>query len=271
MIQLVAEIGINHNGSMETAKKLIDIASFAGFDAVKFQKRTPEMCVPEHQKSQIRKTPWGEMTYLEYRERIEFSLDQYVELADYACGRGVKFFASVWDMNSAKEMASIVDMVKIPSAKIIDEAMLRYCRDNFEVLIMSTGMSTEDEISLAIDTARPDIVLHSNASYPTAQEDVCLEYITWLNREYPGVRVGYSGHETGIETSMAAAAIGAEMIERHITLDKTMWGSDQAASIDPVEMILLVQGVRKIEIAMKGDGPRELCEAEKAKRESLRG
>lgn len=271
MIQLVAEIGINHNGDMAIARKLIDIAAFAGFNSVKFQKRTPELCVPEHQKSQMRKTPWGEMSYLEYRERIEFSLDQYIELANYASDHGVGFFASVWDLASAEDMASIVDLVKIPSAKIIDEALLRYCRDNFEVLIMSTGMSTEEEISKAIETARPDIILHSNASYPTAQDDVCLEYITWLKREYPGIQVGYSGHEIGIETSMAAAAIGSEMIERHVTLDKNMWGSDQAASIDPVEMIKLANGIRKIERAMKGDGPRQLCPAEAAKRESLRG
>jgi N-acetylneuraminate synthase len=271
MIQLVAEIGINHNGDMNIARKLIDIAAFAGFNSVKFQKRTPELCVPEHQKTQMRKTPWGEMTYLEYRNRIEFSIDQYCELAEYSCDRGVGFFASVWDIESAHDMATIVDIVKIPSAKIIDEQLLRYCRDNFEVLIMSTGMSTEEEIARAIDTARPDIILHSNASYPTAENDVCLEYISWLKRQYPGVKVGYSGHELGISTTMAAAALGAEMIERHVTLDKRMWGSDQAASIDPVEMIRMVQGVRTIEKALAGDGPRVLCEAEKAKRESLRG
>lgn len=270
MIKLVAEIGINHNGDIDIAKRLIDIASFAGFDYVKFQKRAPDLCVPESMRDVIRSTPWGDMTYIDYRERIEFGADEYEEIDLYCLDRGIGWFASAWDIESAKFLSDFCEMVKIPSAMVTNDGLLEFCRENFGTVLMSTGMSTEEEIDRAVMVGDPDVILHSNATYPTKTEDLNYEYIAHLRDKFPGREIGYSGHEVGIDTTFAVCLYGVGWIERHVTLDREMWGSDQAASIDPIEMIRLANGIRKIEAARGRRGPRILYPGEMAKREALR-
>jgi sialic acid synthase SpsE len=270
VIKLIAEIGINHNGDIGIAKRLIDAALLAGFDYVKFQKRTPHLCVPEHKKSEIRETPWGKMTYLEYRQRIEFGEKEYDAISDYCAAVGMGWFASAWDIPSAEFLAARSLMVKIPSAKITDDELLRYCRLHFPYLIMSTGMSSEEEVRHAIDIAEPDAIFHTHSAYPAPVEELRLEYISWLKRSIKGIEYGYSGHEYGISTTLAAAAMGVDWIERHITLDHDMWGSDQKSSVDLVGMVKLVRSVRAIEKAMAGFGPRVVLPSEEVKRRDLR-
>jgi len=270
MIKLIAEIGINHNGSIDDAKKLIDVASIAGFDYVKFQKRCPDICVPESQKLKPKSTPWGEMSYIDYKHRIEFSIDQYRYLSSYSKSKGIEMFASVWDQQSATYMASIMSIVKIPSALITDRNLLIACRKLYEYVIISTGMSTEKEIEIAVELGKPDCIMHTNSSYPAVVEELNLDYITWLRRKYPKTEIGYSGHEFGLTTTYAASAMGVSWIERHVTLDHDMWGSDQSSSIDVVGMIKLVRGIRDIEKAMGGDRERTVYESEKEKMKALR-
>jgi N-acetylneuraminate synthase len=271
MIKLIGEIGINHNGSLELAKRLIELAAISGFNFVKFQKRTPELCVPENQKRKLRQTPWGEMTYLEYKFKLEFDFDQYAELSNFCALHGIGMFASVWDMKSAEFMKEFSQIVKIPSALITDIELIKYCRENYETLIISTGMSTEEEIETAVKEGNPDIIFHSVASYPTKIDELNLQYITWLKDKYTDKSIGYSGHDDSIGTTYAAASLGAEWIERHITLDRGMWGSDQSFSVGPVGMFKLVEGVRNIEKAMTGYGERVVLKSEIDKKISLRG
>ena len=262
MIKIIAEIGINHNGSLDTAKKLIDVAVAAGCDYVKFQKRTPELCVPEHKKNEMKSTPWGDMTYLEYKENIEFYYEEYSVIDKYCKQRGIEWFASVWDIEAAKFMTLFTNIVKIPSAKITDIELLKYCRDHFDVVMISTGMSTEQEIEKAVNACCPDVLFHTESSYPANNKDLRLLYIKWLKRHYP--------HEYGLTTTYAAAALGIDYLERHITLDHDMWGSDQKASVDPVGLFKLVRGIRDIEAALTGDGPREVSKSELSKLSDLR-
>lgn len=271
MIKIVAEIGINHNGSIDTAKKLIDVALAAGCDYVKFQKRTPDICVPEFKKSDIRKgTPWGDITYLEYRKKVEFGVHEYAEINKYCKQRGIGWFASVWDIEAAKFMSLYPTIVKIPSAKITDIALLEYCREHFDLVMMSTGMSTEKEIEIATCAGNPDVIFHTESSYPAKCSDLRLKYIKWLKEKYPDRKIGYSGHEFGLTTTYAAVSLDIDYIERHISLDHDMWGSDQKASVDPVGLFKLVRGVRDIEKALTGYGPRELSISEIPKLKDLR-
>jgi len=269
--KIIAEIGINHNGDIDIAKKLIDVASISGCDYVKFQKRTPDICVPEDQKSKIKQTPWGAMTYLQYKHKIEFEEDEYDELYSYSNSKGIKMMASVWDVQSVDFMSEYGSVMKIPSALITNDELLRYARDNSSYLMMSTGMSTEDEIQHAMSVAKPDLVFHTNSTYPSPVEELNLRYISWLANKYPHAEIGYSGHEYGLTTTFAAVAMGATWVERHITLDRTMWGSDQMASVEPIGLMKLVNGIRSIDAASGEYGPRKLFESELAKREALRG
>lgn len=269
-INLIAEIGINHNGDLFLAKKLIDCAYVAGFDYVKFQKRNPEICVPESQKNILRSTPWGDMTYIQYKHRIEFGLSEYEELFKYSENRGIKCFASVWDLTSAQFMKRLTNIVKIPSAKITDYELLSYCQSNFSTIMISTGMSTQEEIDLAVKFL-PDVIFHTNSTYPCPYEDLNLNYIEYLKNKYEHkYEVGYSGHEIGLTTTYAVAAMGVKWIERHITLDHDMWGTDQKSSVDPVGMIKLVRGIRDIEKALGSGIDRVPTEAEKKKAKELR-
>lgn len=265
----IAEIGINHNGDMDLAKRLIDLAVVAGFDYVKFQKRNIDLAVPEHKRNEPKKTPWGDMTYYEYKKRIEFGLDQYEEIFHYCLGR-IGCFASVWDYISADFMASFTDMVKIPSACMTNDDLLIQCRSQFKTVIMSTGMSDEEQIERAVYLGKPDVIMHTNSSYPAADEELNLNYISWLIEKYPDALIGYSGHEYGLTTTFAAAALGATWIERHITLDHEMWGSDQRASVDPVGAIKLIRGLCSIDKALSGYGPRKVLQSEQKKLKDLR-
>jgi N-acetylneuraminate synthase len=270
--QIIAEVGINHNGSMDTAKELIMLSKVAGCDYVKIQKRNPDKCVPEHQKSKLRQTPWGEMTYIEYKHRIEFSEEQIKELVDYSDGVGIKFFASVWDLDSVDIMSKYTKIGKIPSALITNLELCHYAREKFDFLIISTGMSTETEIEQCVAKCRPDVIMHSNSTYPCMVEHLNLRYIEHLREKYPQTSIGYSGHEFGLVTSFASVALGATWLERHITLDRNMWGSDQKSSIEPSGLIKLVKGVRDIEKAIQyPPSERILFEGELSKRKSLRG
>ena len=268
MIKIIAEIGINHNSSMILAKKLIDLAAIAGFNFVKFQKRDVDLCVPEHKKNETKSTPWGDMTYYEYKKRMEFNENDYVEIDKYCKTKAIDWFASVWDLNSAEFMTQFCDIVKVPSALITDCELLEYCRNNFETMIISTGMSTEEQVQKAMNY-EPDVVMHTNSSYPANVDELNLKYIEWLTDRY-NCEIGYSGHEYGLNTTFATVSMGVSWIERHITLNHDMWGSDQKSSVDPVGCIKLVRGIRAIESSIGKYGPRKLLESEKKKLADLR-
>ena len=268
-VKIIGEIGINHNGDLELCKKLIDSAVLAGCDYVKFQKRNPDVCVPEEQKSKPKSTPWGDMTYLEYKYKVEFGKEEYDEIDRYCKEKGIGWFASVWDKDSVDFMANYGSITKIPSALITNKELVEYAREKFDYLIISTGMSTEDEVEEAVMISNPDVIMHTNSTYPSPIEELNLEYIHWLKKY--GVEVGYSGHEYGLVTTFATIPMGVTWIERHITLDRTLWGSDQIASVEPAGLMKLVKGVRDIEKSLGGNGPRVLLNSELSKRESLRG
>ena len=267
---IIAEIGINHNGSIKVAKRLIDAAALAGCDYVKFQKRTPDLCVPEHQKGKMRETPWGSMKYIDYKKKIEFGKEEYDEIFPYCQEKGIKCFASVWDIESANFMKQYTHIAKIPSALISDLSLCRHTRKSFDTLIISTGMSTEEEIEECINTSEPDVVMHTNSCYPSPIKELNLNYILFLKNKWENIEIGYSGHEYGLVTTFASVAMGSKWVERHITLDRTMWGSDHLASVEPHGLIKLVKGIRDIEKALGSGGPRTLLESEKTKRNSLR-
>ena len=271
MVKVISEIGINHNGSMELCKDLIMASKVAGADYVKIQKRNPDVCVPESQKHKRRNTPWGEMSYLEYKHRMEFSEEQIQELCDFSKNIGIDFFASVWDTDSAKLMSKYTKIAKLGSASITDDELCRVTRELFDFVIISTGMSTEKEIEHAVEMSKPDVIMHTNSTYPCPVEDLNLRYIEHLREKYPEKEIGYSGHENGLITTFGAVALGANWIERHVTLDRKMWGSDQKSSIEIDELIQLVNGIKTIESATKYEpGERLQFEGENAKRESLR-
>ena len=269
-VSVIAEIGINHNGDLDTCKKLIDVATSAGCNFVKFQKRTPDICVPEKQKSIPRETPWGTMTYLEYKEKIEFGKEEYDEVDRYCKDKGIEWFASVWDKPSVDFMKQYTHIMKIPSALITDLELCKYARENSDVLIISTGMSTEEEIEGCVDSCNPDIIMHTNSTYPSPIDELNLNYITHLKEKYPNVEIGYSGHEFGLVTTFAAVALGVTSVERHITLDRSMWGSDHVASVEPIGVWKLVKGIRDVENSLGVTGPRKLFKSELSKRKSLR-
>jgi len=269
---VIAEIGLNHNGSVEIAKELIDVAAAAGADAVKFQKRTPEISTPEHMRDVPRETPWGTMTYLEYRYRVEFGRDEYLEIGAHAAERGVDWFASPWDEPSVAFLEDL-DVVahKVASASLTDDGLLAALRETGKPIILSTGMSTMEQIDRAVDLLGTEnlVLLHATSTYPMPAEEANLRMIPTLKDRFAGVPVGYSGHERGLAISFAAVALGAAAVERHITLDRGMWGSDHAASIEPTELAALVAGIRDIEPAL-GDGVKRVFPGELAPMAKLR-
>lgn len=270
-VNIIAEIGINHNGDMDLCKKMIMLSKVAGCDYVKIQKRTPDLCVPENQKMKMRDTPWGKMTYIDYKKKIEFDEEQICELIEYSKSLGIEFFASVWDIPSVDLMAKYTKIGKIPSALINDIELCKYAREKFELLIISTGMSTEEEIEEVVKESSPDVVMHTCSTYPSPMEELNLQYITHLKNKWMDKEIGYSGHEFGLVSTFATVALGVKWIERHITLDREMWGSDHKASVEPIGLIKLVKGVRDLEKALYfPPQDRLLFESEKIKRESLR-
>ncbi|WP_407358970.1 N-acetylneuraminate synthase family protein [Microbacterium sp. LTA6] len=269
---VIAEIGLNHNGDVDIAKQLIDVAARAGADAVKFQKRTPEISTPEHMRNVPRETPWGTMTYLDYRRRVEFGRDEYVEIGDHATLQGLDWFASPWDVPSVAFLEDLnVVAHKVASASLTDIELLETLRATGKPIILSTGMSTIEQIDRALDTLGTDrvVLMHATSTYPMEPEEANLRVISTLRDRYPGVPVGYSGHERGLQISLAAAALGAVAVERHITLDRTMWGSDHAASLEPAGLAHLVRDIRVIETAL-GDGVKRVFPGEQAPMAKLR-
>ncbi len=268
---VIAEIGINHNGDLEIARRLIAAAAEAGCDAVKFQKRTPEACVPEDQREIQRETPWGLMTYMDYRYRVELGQGEYRAIDACCRDHGLDWLASCWDEGSVDFVEQFEPpCYKIASACLTDEALLRHHRRFGRPIILSTGMSTLDEIDRAVEVLGTEdlVLLHCNSTYPASLEELNLRAMETLRERY-GVPVGYSGHEVGLATTVAAATLGAAVVERHITLDRAMWGSDQAASIEPHGFGRLVRDIRSIEKAL-GDGVKRVYETEIPVREKLR-
>lgn len=268
---VIAEIGINHNGDIDIAKSLIDVAAESDCQAVKFQKRTPELSTPESQKNVLRETPWGTMSYLEYKKKIEFGAEEYSELAKFAAEKGLHWFASAWDIPSVEFLERQGTQAhKIASACITDLNLLKAIRQTGKPKIMSTGMSTIEEIDKAVDAIGKEnlVLMHSTSSYPLSPEEANLKMIETLRQRYE-VPVGYSGHETGLQISIAAVAMGAVALERHITLDRAMWGSDHSASVEPNGLTKLVRDVRVVEAAL-GDGVKRVYLSEQSSRDKLR-
>ncbi len=270
-VYFIAEIGINHNGDIDKAKKLIDLAVMAGCNAVKFQKREPDLCVPEHQKSKMRETPWGYISYIDYKHKIEFGKKEYDEIDRYCKEKKIDWFASCWDKPSVDFILDYSPpCFKIPSASLTDIELIQYQKNVGIPVILSTGMSSTEEIDNTISSIGLDnlIVMHSTSTYPCPSEELNLKMINTLMEKYD-VPIGYSGHEEGLPTTVAAVALGACIIERHITLDRAMWGTDQAASIAPIGLIRLMKHIREIELAL-GDGVKKVYESEIKIREKLR-
>ena len=249
-VYLIAEIGINHNGEMSIVKRLIDAAHSIGWNAVKFQKREPDVCVPEKQKNIIRDTPWGKMTYLEYRKKIEFGYDHYHEINNYCKSkdRNMDWTASVWDIESLNFLMEFKDIpfIKIPSAKINDNQLLEEASKTKKQLVISTGMSTLEEVDNAVNlilknTIKP-IIMHTNSSYPSPLNELNLSLIPFYANRYNCV-IGYSGHEPNLEPTVIAVSLGAKIIERHVTIDKNLWGSDQKASLSIHGMDILYKRI----------------------------
>ncbi len=271
---IIAEIGINHNGSIDTAKRLIDIAALSGCDAVKFQKRNPDVCVPEHQKNIPRDTPWGTMSYLDYKYRMEFGKEEYDIIDEYCKTKDIAWSASPWDMDSLAFLEQYdIPFIKMPSAMLTHEELMRGCARTGKKVIFSTGMSTIEEIDKAVEWVREEdcefALLHCNSTYPAPLEELNLQCIKTLRDRY-NCEVGYSGHEFRLGTTVSSVYLGATIVERHITLDRTMWGSDHLASLEPQGLIKLVKGIRELEIAL-GDGVKKLYDGEMPAREKLRG
>ena len=269
---IIAEIGINHNGSLDLAKQLIAEAVRAGCDAVKFQKRTPELCVPKDQWEKERDTPWGHMSYIDYKRKTEFGLTEYSAIDDYCRALGVDWFASCWDEPSVDFIEQFQPVLyKMASASLTDRPLLERVRATGRPLMLSTGMSTLDEIAQAVKWVGTDnlLVAHSTSAYPCPPQELNLRMVPALQALFPTLPIGYSGHETGLATTVAAVALGACFVERHFTLDRAMWGSDHAASVEPGGMAKLVRDIRDVEEAL-GDGQKQVYDSELEPRRRLR-
>ena len=268
---IIAEIGINHNGDLGIAKEIIDAAVRAGVDAVKFQKRTPEACVPLEQQGQMRETPWGYISYLDYRYKVEFDEEEYQEIDRYCAERGIDWCASAWDEGSVDFLERFNPICyKVPSASLTDHALLKHIRSKGRPLILSTGMSTQEQIEEAVSVVGTEnlAIMHCTSAYPCDPEELNLKMIHTLKDRYP-CPIGYSGHEVGLVPSAVAVALGATLVERHITLDRAMWGSDQAASVEPGGFAKLVKYIRVTEQSL-GDGVKQVYESEKSSLRKLR-
>ena len=280
---IIGEIGINHQGDLSIAKRLIDIAAAAGCDAVKFQKRNPDVAVPEAQKSKPRSWQGEMMTYLEYKHKVEFGKEEYDEIDRYCKQQGIAWSASPWDMDSLKFLSNYdIPFIKLPSAMLTNDELLEGCVATGKRVIFSTGMSTQEEIDHAVAVLRkakkdyvslndePIGLLHCNSTYPAPVNELNLSGIKTLADMYPDFEIGYSGHEMLLGTTVASVLLGASIIERHITLDRNMEGSDHSASVTPHGLFKLVSGIRELEQAY-GDGVIQVTESEKSVREKLRG
>ena len=269
---IIAEIGINHNGSLDLAKQLISEAAKAGCNAVKFQKRTPELCVPKDQWEKQRDTPWGRMSYIDYKRKTEFGQAEYTAIDDYCRALGIDWFASCWDEPSVDFMEQFAPVLyKMASASLTDKPLLDRVRATGRPLMLSTGMSTLDEIMQAVKWVGLDklMIAHSTSSYPCPPAELNLRMVRALQGMFPATPIGYSGHETGLATTVAAVTLGACFVERHFTLDRAMWGSDHAASVEPGGMAKLVRDIRDVEGGL-GDGVKRVYDSELEPRRRLR-
>ena len=269
---IIAEIGINHNGDVEIAKRIIDAAVHAGADAVKLQKRMPVVSTPPEQQKQMRDTPWGYISYLEYRQHVELGLPEYREIDRYCRQKGISWLASVWDEPSVDFMQQFeTPAYKVPSASLTDHALLKYVRKAGRPVILSTGMSTMQQIRKAVRVVGEEdlVIMHCTSTYPCEPEELNLRMVQTLRQEFPHSAIGYSGHEVGLVPSAVAVALGACMVERHVTLDRAMWGSDQAASVEPGGFERLVKYIRVTELSL-GDGVKKVYESEKSSMSRLR-
>lgn len=270
-VYIVAEIGINHNGSLENTLALVDAAAEAGCNAVKFQKRSPDHCVPEQERCVPRDTPWGRMSYLEYRRRMEFGTDEYASIDRHCKRRGIDWFASCWDVISVDFIEEFhPKCYKIASACLTDHRLLRNIQEKGTPVILSTGMSTMEEIKAAVSILDREnlLVVHTTSNYNGDPEELNLSMIHTLRNEF-GCNVGYSGHENGIVPTIATTAMGVCYVERHITLDRNMWGSDQSISLEPDELKKMIRYIRLVERAL-GDGVKKVYDSEKRMRAKLR-
>lgn len=269
---IIAEIGINHNGDLGITKQMIDAAVHAGADAVKFQKRTPEIATPPDQQTQMRETPWGYITYLDYRHKVEFNEEQYCEIEKYCQQKGITWLVSVWDQPSVDFMEKFdTPAYKIPSASLTDYNLIRKARATGKPLILSTGMSTMEQIHQGVNVAgeKDLILMHCTSTYPCEPEELNLKMVETLRREFPNIPIGYSGHEVGLVPSAVAVALGACMVERHMTLDRAMWGTDQAASVEPGGFERLIKYIRVSEASL-GDGVKKVYASEQSSLKKLR-
>jgi len=271
-VYVIAEIGINHNGSLDIAKKLIDGAVYAGCDAVKFQKRTPELCVPKDQWDVERDTPWGRMKYIDYRHKVEFNEDEYGVIDKYCKEQEIDWFASPWDEEAVDFIAKFNPVcVKFASASLTDTKLLQKVKSTGLPMMLSTGMSSLEQVDKAVETLEKNnlMIAQSTSTYPCKLEELNLRVISSYKERYPEIPIGYSGHETGLAPTLAAVALGASFVERHITLDRAMWGSDQAASVEIQGMVRLVKDIRDIEKSL-GDGIKKVYESEQPSIKKLR-
>jgi len=271
---LIAEIGINHNGDLQIAKKLIDAVFACQWNCVKFQKREPDICVSEDQKNVIRETPWGKMTYLEYRKKIEFGKKEYDYIDKYCKEKPIDWTSSVWDIPSLKFIAQYdVPFIKIPSAKITEKELIEKACLTGKTIVLSTGMSTIEEIDEAVNIlnkkAKQFVLMYTNSAYPTPMNELNIKCIQTLRERYK-CNVGYSGHEYDLEPTVFATVLGAMIIERHVTLDHKMWGTDQAASVEVMGMDMLCKRIKNVNTIL-GDGIKKVTPNEIPIRKKLRG
>jgi N-acetylneuraminate synthase len=270
----IGEIGINHNGDLGIAKKLIDAVNACNWNCAKFQKRNPEKAVPEHQKNVPRDTPWGRMTYLEYKRRVELSGSDYDEIDRYCREKPLDWTASIWDLDSLQFLLGYdVPFLKIPSAMLTNDELVSEAASSGKPLMVSTGMSelaeVDHAINLIIAKGMKPVVMHTNSSYPTPRAELNLSVIPVLKERYDCV-VGYSGHESDLEPTVIAVALGARVVERHITLSHDMWGTDQKWSLEVLAMDMLRKRCADIDVIL-GTALKQVTPSEIATRRKLRG
>jgi N-acetylneuraminate synthase len=271
---LIGEIGINHNGDIQIAKKLIDAGFATSWDCVKFQKRNPDVAVPDHQKGVMRETPWGKMTYLDYKYKVEFEKEEFDFVNKYCKEKPIDWTASVWDQDSLDFLLKYnVPFVKIPSAHITNDELLIATAKSGIPIIASTGMSTLEEVDHAVNLlekhANSYAIMHTNSSYPSKLEDLNLSLIPFFIKRYECV-VGYSGHEFGLTPTVIAASLGARIIERHITIDRNLWGTDQSSSVEIEGMDSLYKRLKEVKLIL-GSPEKIVTLSELPIRKKLRG
>ena len=271
---LIAEVGINHNGDLQIAKKLIDAAFACNWHCVKFQKRNPNICIPNDYKNIIKETPWGRMTYLEYKRKIEFGKKEYDYIDKYCREKPIRWTASVWDIPSLEFINKYdVPFIKIPSARLTDKELIKLACKTGKPVVVSTGMSRLEEIDETVDILKKYacqyVLMHCNSSYPTPLDEINLRCIQTLKDRYQCI-VGYSAHEYGLEPTVYATVLGASIIERHVTLDHDMWGTDQSSSLLVMGMDKLNKRIRNINIIL-GNSRKEVTKSEISIRKKLRG